>query len=161
MSRSNLSFQVRPRYTPGSPGLVDEETALRVASQEKENYEVAREGVYGDGFKELAEKMGMGGIVERREERAGGWEVTDLITGRMFRRAVIKASKLQPQDLVTEIQSGPEAGRWDPHLPAKVLSVAHVTRPSKVIARWEPMVGLSFQFDPSDLIKVEREAKEV
>ena len=39
-----ISFSVHPRYTSGSPALVDEETAERVARQERRSYEQCLRG---------------------------------------------------------------------------------------------------------------------
>ena len=78
-------FDVRPRYTPGSPGLVDEATAQRVAKEERESYEHALTGIVGDAEKARAEKLGLRGIVQWKQEKGSGkkqgWDVVDLVTG--------------------------------------------------------------------------------
>ncbi len=88
--RSTGHFNVAPRFTPGSPALVREEIALRVAAQERDSFPRAKEGIYGETDKAKAERLGLRGIVEYRVERGSGkkhgWEVIDLCTGeRLFR----------------------------------------------------------------------------
>ncbi len=154
----NVSFSVAPRYTPGSPGLVDEETALRVASQEKETYEVAAEGAYGVDFQRIAREKGLGGIVEKRIERGQGWDVTDLITGRLFRREITKASKIQSGDTLVEIRSGREEGKWNDFLPMDVLEARTYGR--EVVVTWDRMVNAPVMLNTFDHVKIERDEKE-
>ena len=78
-------YNVRPRYTSGSPAIVDAQTAARVAKQEKEAYEDALTGDLGADLKARAEREGLQGIVERvmaerRRLRVNGFVVYDLIT---------------------------------------------------------------------------------
>jgi len=78
-------YNVRPRYTSGSPAIVDAQTAGRVAKQEKEAYEDALTGIFGIELKTRAEREGLGGIAERvmsarRQNRTDGFVVWDLIT---------------------------------------------------------------------------------
>lgn len=84
-SRKAGFFDVRPRYTPGSPGLVDEATAKRVAAEERESYEHALTGIMGETEKTRAEKLGLRGIVQWKQEKGSGkkqgWDVLDLVTG--------------------------------------------------------------------------------
>lgn len=95
-------FSVRPRYTPGSPGSVDEQMAQRVASQEKETYEVCLEGVYGESDLHKAKEMGLKGIVESMTEHKGGWNVVDMITGEKSWRGNVKPNKIQRGDRLIE-----------------------------------------------------------
>lgn len=74
-------FDVRPRYTSGSPAMVDEFTARRVLSQEIGAHAAHAEGWYGDEGKAEAEQKGLSGIVEFKIEHGKGWVVYDLITG--------------------------------------------------------------------------------
>jgi hypothetical protein len=82
----NPYYNIRPRYTPGSPAMVyDNPTASRVAKSEKAFYEEALTGIMGAELKERAEREGLKGIVERvlrerRENRVNGFVVYDLIT---------------------------------------------------------------------------------
>lgn len=81
MTRKNYVFSVKPRYSPGSPGQVDETVALTVAAQEKEGHEAHLEGLYGEERKTWAQVAGLEGIAERMVEKKGGWDILDLITG--------------------------------------------------------------------------------
>lgn len=73
---SDWSYHVYPRYTPGSPAMVDVATAERVARQEREAF--ADCDILG------MENKGLSGIVlakkEARQDRVDGWEIVDLIT---------------------------------------------------------------------------------
>jgi hypothetical protein len=88
MSRGH--FNVAPRYTPGSPALVDEGIALRVALQERSSVVHILDGLEGEKNQARAKRLGLGGIVEYRVSRGSGkkegWEVTDVITGEKFFR---------------------------------------------------------------------------
>jgi hypothetical protein len=81
-----VHFNVAPRFTPGSPAMVDGPTAYAVASEERLAYERSLTGVYGEQAKTLAEHVGCVGIVERREERSDCWIVLDVITQHQFIR---------------------------------------------------------------------------
>lgn len=80
----NITFNVSPRYTCGSPAAVDMDTALRVALEEKEAYEVAKEGIYGADDKKKAESEGLHLIAFEMRETSKGWQVHDLITGKQW-----------------------------------------------------------------------------
>ena len=82
--RKRGSFNVAPRYTAGSPAMVDEATARRVAIQEKDAIEGVLEGVWGEGSQKLAEELGLDLISFEMVERPKGWEVYDLITGKEY-----------------------------------------------------------------------------
>ena len=89
--RSVSYWNVRPRYTPGSPALVDCRTATKVAKDEKEFYEYALSGTWGEKEKARAEAEGLRGIAEhviyeKRENRVNGFVVRDLITGEEYWR---------------------------------------------------------------------------
>lgn len=79
-------FNVAPRYTPGSPALVDEATALKVAREEKDAYEYVLKGYGGvaDQRKAQAPKAqapnALALIVFEMRERPKGWVVHDMIT---------------------------------------------------------------------------------
>lgn len=80
--RTPTHFNVRPRYTPGSPAMVPEDIAVRVAVQERSFYERAISGRHGERTAEKARSRGLGGIVDVRRElpRGKGWDVLDLCT---------------------------------------------------------------------------------
>lgn len=82
----NEYYNVRPRYTAGSPAMVREEIATQVAREERHGYAMTLEGWYGDDAKQEAEKTGLRRISESVIERADCWLVTDLITGERYVR---------------------------------------------------------------------------
>lgn len=73
-------YHVAPRYSAGSPALVHETIALRVAEEEKRGHEHALSGAWGDAQKLRAERLGLRGIAEYREETRKGWLILDLCT---------------------------------------------------------------------------------
>src|SRR3990172_8687499 len=84
-------YNVRPRYTCGSPAIVDAQTAARVARQEKEGFETALSGIYGPEEQARAGRDGLRGIAEavlkeHRQNRRDGFIVRDLITGEEYWR---------------------------------------------------------------------------
>jgi len=85
-----MHYNVAPRYTPGSPSLVDGKTAERVAKEETRFIEHALSGAWGEKQKERARLLGLRGIAEQRVERGTGrkrgWEIHDLCTGERFFR---------------------------------------------------------------------------
>ena len=100
-------FNVAPRYTPGSPALIDEATARRAANAEKEFIEHALSGAWGEEQKARAARLGLRGIVEYRVEQGSGkklgWDVLDLCTGERFFRlaneALVKLGYKRFEDL--------------------------------------------------------------
>lgn len=90
------SYNVRPRYTPGSPAAVDRKTAEQVAREERDAYGHALTGIMGENERERAELLGVEGIAYTLHEQGSGrrfrWVQTDLITGRVTLR-------MQPSDL--------------------------------------------------------------
>jgi hypothetical protein len=82
MARTKIYFQVRPRYTPGSPAQVPQHVALRVAEQEPRFYERALSGIWGDSSKATADTEGLDFIAYTITEKKKGWEVHDLITSK-------------------------------------------------------------------------------
>jgi hypothetical protein len=89
-------FDVRPRYTPGSPGLVDDPQAQRVIEEERTAHQHALEGVYGAEQQARATTLGLGpqpdkdgvlrGIVEVTMEHGDHWLVRDLMTETLYQR---------------------------------------------------------------------------
>lgn len=90
MPSSSGYCQVAPRYTPGSPGMVDRSTAERIATEERAAYQRALEGVYGEQDRSKALLMGLRGISEVLYERGRGsnhrYDIHDLVTGEWFER---------------------------------------------------------------------------
>ncbi len=79
-------FNVRPRYSGGSPAQIDEALARRLVIEERTDFDRSLAGYYGVEQETVARQLGLRGIVERRIERAGAWEVDDLLTGERFIR---------------------------------------------------------------------------
>lgn len=89
----NGYFNVRPRYAGGSPAMVDERTALRVARDETEGHHRAMEGAYGETEIERAKREGLFGVAEQVTERADAWIVLDLCTGDRYVRPFEKTGE--------------------------------------------------------------------
>jgi len=92
---SNYHYNVAPRYTPGSPAMVDAATAERVAASEKAHIGYILECYEGERAADRAKRLGLRGIAERRIEKGSGkkqgWEVLDLCTGERFFRLCSEA----------------------------------------------------------------------
>lgn len=84
-----MYYNVKPKYTPGSPGQVDQAMAFRVVDEERRCYAESLDGRYGERLQQIAKDHGLGGIVERVSELAIGWEVHDLITDERFIRPFV------------------------------------------------------------------------
>lgn len=56
-------FEVNPRYTAGSPAMVDETTADKVLMEEQRGYSHALTGIFGSEEQERAQRCGMEGVV--------------------------------------------------------------------------------------------------
>lgn len=92
MPRRALSFySVYPRYSVGSPGMVNESTALDVAAHEKSGYEHALDGRSGPEQKARAQRLGLDGIVEELTEkvvrRRAVFQVRDVLTGEVYEKS--------------------------------------------------------------------------
>lgn len=70
-------WNVAPRYTSGSPAMVDEATARRVAEQEQAAVAAIMLGMCGPEEKARAERLGLEGIVWS----CSGRIMIDVITG--------------------------------------------------------------------------------
>jgi hypothetical protein len=81
---------VRPRYSAGSPSMVTDDTALRVADDEKSDYEHILEGIEGEASQNRAKILGLRGIAYVMAEKGSGknfrWLIQDLITGELLSR---------------------------------------------------------------------------
>ncbi len=79
-----IRFNVRPRYSGGSPAMVPEHIALRVAQQERDSFEHDLEGIHGEQKQKRAKILGLSGIVYAQKESGRGkkfrWHRWDLIT---------------------------------------------------------------------------------
>lgn len=75
-----LHYHVAPRYTAGSPAMVDQATAERVMAQERSCYAHALEGVYGIDEQHAASVRGLADIVWTTIERRATLIRHDLLT---------------------------------------------------------------------------------
>lgn len=96
-------YNVRPRYTPGSGAMVDEATARRVVVEERRFYEIALEGAWGEEDLKKARELGLRGIVECIHERAGGFDVLDLLTNERSWRGSVKPGKIRIGDRILHL----------------------------------------------------------
>jgi hypothetical protein len=81
---TNTYYNVAPRYTAGSPALVDYTTAMQVAKEEARAYPHCLDGTYGPELQARAKELGLHGIVESRTNYAHHYLAEDLITGRRY-----------------------------------------------------------------------------
>lgn len=89
-THSDSRFNVNPRYTPGSPALVDSYTAQRLMRQEQAVYDEMIKGLYGENKKAEALRLGVRGIVEEIWEFRGVLMYRDLLTGETGGKPVCK-----------------------------------------------------------------------
>lgn len=95
-----MYYQVNPRYTCGSPAMVPEDIALKVAKEEREGYQDALTGIYGDEAKHRAESLGLDGIALRYVCKYNKLHYYDLITNRKTMKMDVLASDLQKGDKI-------------------------------------------------------------
>jgi hypothetical protein len=94
--RKHSHYNVKPRYTAGSPAGVDETTALHQAAEEHEFHAMHLSGVFGEANAAEARAAGVGprkgpdGLLyspaEYVEEHNNHWLVQCLCTGTLFKR---------------------------------------------------------------------------
>lgn len=77
-------FEVRPRFTCGSPGLVDLATAQHILQQERDAYKAYLEGAFGEDAKQWAERIGLEWIAFAAEEKGRFFYKRDLNTGNLL-----------------------------------------------------------------------------
>jgi hypothetical protein len=80
-------YNVRPRFTPGSPAMVGLRLAQKVAEEERHAITAYLEGFYGEKYQEHAKRVGLHRIAFHLHERRGGFIVTDLLTHEQYERA--------------------------------------------------------------------------
>lgn len=90
-----VTYHVTPRFTPGSPAMVDFGIAKRVAFQESQSH---HRGMRDND--ERAAALGLQGIAYAMDERAECWIVTDLITNHVYIRMFDKQWKTPSAQLV-------------------------------------------------------------
>ena len=85
-----FTCSVRPRYSAGSGAMVNDFIALKVAEEEKDDYEHCLDGSYGEAHKKRAALLGLRGIAVAMAESGSGknfrWLIYDLITKECYRR---------------------------------------------------------------------------
>lgn len=89
-------YNVRPRYSCGSPAQVDRATALMVVEDEKRSFEQVLSGAEGEARRNVARvgrlepfnvpDKGRCAIVEEVEEHSNHWLVRCMMTGELFVR---------------------------------------------------------------------------
>lgn len=158
MPRKNPTyFNVRPRFTCGSGARVDEETALRVASQEKESHEACLTGMFGEADLHRAKAPNaLRGIVESITESRGGWHVIDLITGEKLWRGEVQAKKLQAGDRLLEERETVERIYEVSRDSVSFRTEGVRDRPDRLSSTGSK----HFNLDPKKVLKIERPYKE-
>ncbi len=76
-----MKFNVKPRYTSGSPALVTRETAIRIEQQERLAYHYALKGRYGPAMQRMAKAQGLKLIIFTMKKQGRNWKVIDQLTG--------------------------------------------------------------------------------
>lgn len=85
MARPKPYWDVRPRYSPGSPAaLYDDRLIKDIVWSERTHYQGALEGLYGPEQQARAERLGLRGIVVLTYERRGRWDCYDEVTGEHY-----------------------------------------------------------------------------
>jgi len=102
--RGRVHFYVRPRYTPGSPGTVDEATALGVLDSERRSFEHAKLGRYGEEAKADADRLGLRGIVEEHRSHARGTLVTDVGEGGEYLRLLPERAERERRKMARSVK---------------------------------------------------------
>ena len=81
-------FDVHPRYTPGSPGLVSRRVGAQVARDEREVYGRHLSGLYGPQGIAKAQRLGLSRIVWSRHESRGTLYYLDAITDERWQEKI-------------------------------------------------------------------------
>ncbi len=90
----SASFYIRPRYTSGSPAMLDLYECAMVAAQEEEACAQSMTGMYGDERKAFALKHGLSWIAYARWFAGKTAMRHDLITG----ETIFEPPKLTPDE---------------------------------------------------------------
>lgn len=80
-----MTWNVAPRYTAGSPAMVDADTARRVALQEQHAIRDYLDGSCGETAQTMAKRLGLAGIVWSCREVRSKLIKVDVITGKTIR----------------------------------------------------------------------------
>ena len=105
-----MSYNVAPRYTPGSPAMVAQHIAERVIEQEQDGYRHALEGIYGVDAQRVAQTQGLAGIVWTTTERRNALIKSDLITGVVTSQRIKRDGTLVPEIVQIDPPPGYERG---------------------------------------------------
>jgi hypothetical protein len=124
---NKLMYNVAPRYTGGSPALVDRETAEAVMEEELDAYSRAMFGVYGEKHREKARRLGLKGIVEHRQTFAHHYIATDEITGETRDSRLLPS--FQVGDSVTVVSESTFRGQRG--------SIVSFIQPGKALVRFD------------------------
>jgi hypothetical protein len=153
-------FDVHPRYSAGSPAMVDMQTALGVARDEQQMFPGALEGVFGAEERRAAQTLGLGGIVEwKMESGASSILAYDLLTrtwhlyhatdvtgeyvgcdSGLTHLTVSKPRGSGSKYLMLEchaterpvLSTAPDQGRWIPWVPQQDMLLRALVRPDEL-----------------------------
>lgn len=144
----NQSYNVRPTHG-GSPAMVDGDTAMRVAVQERAYHEACLAGRYGEEEKAKAEARGLRGIAERWTEYSNRWEIEDLLTGdkcvRNFKPFKVGRRKLKVR-IVDRVRLWRHEGNREGYIFGVQESGEHR---GKLLVMWDDTKSIEVQ-DPDD-----------
>ena len=146
--RKHSHFNVRPRYTAGSPAAVDRATAEAQADQEIEFCKMNASGVFGQENAEVAVRLGVGPVdagdgeglrspAEYVEEHSNHWLVQCLCTGEIFTRPFFDAKpsrkvckRCRDAEEFTHVRRLPEVITKQEY---DALSVAPISAPGELL----------------------------
>ena len=139
------SMNIRPRYSGGSPGWLNEDRVIHEARHEIREHAAAIEGIYGPEQKARAEKLGLSRIAYALWEHKSGWHVHDMITGEVY--DIPAEKKLRKLGYVTwfdlpqwakDLTPKPEQGGRELTAPQGVFQAWY--KVEYPITQWEPEI---------------------
>lgn len=141
----NGKFYFNPRYTTGSPGHLETESAAETSVLEQEAYGACLRGELGANKKQRAQRLGLEGIVTETNQSQENESVTvrDVVTGSVRQRMSLTAAEALAGDRVVGFMSLPEiafypfALRKDAQTAGRVRTVVLDTDSGKFIFRRE------------------------
>jgi len=121
--RVPIYFEVRPRYTCGSPGQVSERICAEEALSEQEGYQRALSGVYGEESKAKAEREGLEGICFVRWSKGNKTWRYDLIMNVKYEEP--KRLETEDEDRLKLLRHWKEFGlsNWHTQLEAELVAL--------------------------------------
>jgi nicotinamide mononucleotide (NMN) deamidase PncC len=99
---SELKYNVAPRYTAGSPAMVDRAIAERVAEQEEEAFHRSLTGIYGEEARTIAQTQGLGWIAWETMERRSQLTKADMLTGQITVQKIDRHGRLSAPVTIQE-----------------------------------------------------------